>query len=237
MAKRRASSVSSTITQPRAIACRVCIVEVLHSLKLDQAPILGKWSFTVLLRGSWTMASLLVCKTYDHFVDLADPRVDRGSHERATGKSALHSISAWVCGLKMCLGLKSVDDKSNEPCFGVSNSSLRRHTWSHAVPNSSSRFMQAPELIQEVFPDQTESRSTRSSHVWLAGQEQLRQKNTTVFVPNFLTCYSHLFQSVATRIETPVRDLYASVAAIRHNGVRSMESIYHGILGNGTNAC
>lgn len=38
----------------------------------------------------------------------------RGSHDKAAGKSALHSVSAWVCGMKMCIGLKSVDDKSNE---------------------------------------------------------------------------------------------------------------------------
>ena len=37
-----------------------------------------------------------------------------GSHDKATGKSALHSVSAWVCGLKMCIGLKSVAEKSNE---------------------------------------------------------------------------------------------------------------------------
>lgn len=43
-----------------------------------------------------------------------DGKTLRGSHDRATGKSALHSVSAWVCGLKMCVGLKSVDEKSNE---------------------------------------------------------------------------------------------------------------------------
>lgn len=37
-----------------------------------------------------------------------------GSFDKASGKSALHSVSAWVCGLKMCIGLKSVEDKSNE---------------------------------------------------------------------------------------------------------------------------
>jgi predicted transposase YbfD/YdcC len=37
-----------------------------------------------------------------------------GSFDRASEKSALHSVSAWVCGLKLCLGLKSVEDKSNE---------------------------------------------------------------------------------------------------------------------------
>ena len=37
-----------------------------------------------------------------------------GSFDASTGKSALHSVSAWVCGLRMCIGLKSVEDKSNE---------------------------------------------------------------------------------------------------------------------------
>ena len=37
-----------------------------------------------------------------------------GSFDRASSKSALHSVSAWACGLKLCLGLKSVEDKSNE---------------------------------------------------------------------------------------------------------------------------
>jgi predicted transposase YbfD/YdcC len=37
-----------------------------------------------------------------------------GSHDKSRGKPALHSVSAWVCGLRMCIGLKSVDDKSNE---------------------------------------------------------------------------------------------------------------------------
>lgn len=43
-----------------------------------------------------------------------DGKTLRGSHDRSNGKSALHSISAWVCGLRMCVGLKSVEDKSNE---------------------------------------------------------------------------------------------------------------------------
>ncbi|XZE56626.1 ISAs1 family transposase [Planctomycetaceae bacterium SH139] len=43
-----------------------------------------------------------------------DGKTLRGSHDRTHGESALHSISAWVCGLKMCIGLKSVADKSNE---------------------------------------------------------------------------------------------------------------------------
>jgi len=43
-----------------------------------------------------------------------DGKTLRGSVDRAAQKSALHSVSAWVCGLKMCIGLKSVEDKSNE---------------------------------------------------------------------------------------------------------------------------
>jgi predicted transposase YbfD/YdcC len=43
-----------------------------------------------------------------------DGKTLRGSHDKATGKSALHSVSAYVCGLKMCIGLVSVEDKSNE---------------------------------------------------------------------------------------------------------------------------
>jgi len=43
-----------------------------------------------------------------------DGKTLRGSFDKASGKSALHSVSAWVCGLKLCLALKSVEDKSNE---------------------------------------------------------------------------------------------------------------------------
>jgi predicted transposase YbfD/YdcC len=43
-----------------------------------------------------------------------DGKTLRGSHDKATGRSALHSVSAWVCGLKMCIGLQSVEEKSNE---------------------------------------------------------------------------------------------------------------------------
>ena len=38
----------------------------------------------------------------------------RGSFDAATDKSALHSVSAWACGLKMCIALQSVAEKSNE---------------------------------------------------------------------------------------------------------------------------
>ncbi len=43
-----------------------------------------------------------------------DGKTLRGSFDEAARKSALHSVSAWVCGLKMCLALKSVEDQSNE---------------------------------------------------------------------------------------------------------------------------
>ena len=43
-----------------------------------------------------------------------DGKTLRGSFDHASAKSALHSVSAWVCGMKLCLGLKSVEDKSNE---------------------------------------------------------------------------------------------------------------------------
>ena len=43
-----------------------------------------------------------------------DGKTLRGSFDHASAKSALHSVSAWACGMKLCLGLKSVEDKSNE---------------------------------------------------------------------------------------------------------------------------
>lgn len=43
-----------------------------------------------------------------------DGKVLCGSFDAATGQSALHSVSAWACGLKMCLALESVAEKSNE---------------------------------------------------------------------------------------------------------------------------
>jgi predicted transposase YbfD/YdcC len=43
-----------------------------------------------------------------------DGKTLRGSFDKASAKSALHSVSAWACGMKMCIGLKSVEDKSNE---------------------------------------------------------------------------------------------------------------------------
>ena len=43
-----------------------------------------------------------------------DGKTLRGSFDAAAEKSPLHSVSAWVCGLKMCLALQSVAEKSNE---------------------------------------------------------------------------------------------------------------------------
>lgn len=43
-----------------------------------------------------------------------DGKTLRGSFDSGSSKSALHSVSAWACGLRLCLGLNSVDCKSNE---------------------------------------------------------------------------------------------------------------------------
>lgn len=43
-----------------------------------------------------------------------DGKTLRGSFDAAADKSALHSVSAWACGLRMCIALKSVAEKSNE---------------------------------------------------------------------------------------------------------------------------
>jgi predicted transposase YbfD/YdcC len=43
-----------------------------------------------------------------------DGKTLRGSHDKSCDKSALHSVSAWACNLRMCIAIKSVDDKSNE---------------------------------------------------------------------------------------------------------------------------
>lgn len=43
-----------------------------------------------------------------------DGKTLRGSYNTASGKSALHSVSAWAFGLRLCLGFKSEDDESNE---------------------------------------------------------------------------------------------------------------------------
>jgi predicted transposase YbfD/YdcC len=43
-----------------------------------------------------------------------DGKTLRGSFDKGSRRSALHSVSAWACGLRMCIGLNSVEDKSNE---------------------------------------------------------------------------------------------------------------------------
>jgi len=43
-----------------------------------------------------------------------DGKTLRGSFDSASEKSALHSASAWACGMRLTLGLISVDEKSNE---------------------------------------------------------------------------------------------------------------------------
>lgn len=43
-----------------------------------------------------------------------DGKTLRGSFDSASAKSSLHSVSAWACGMRLCLGLTSVDSKSNE---------------------------------------------------------------------------------------------------------------------------
>lgn len=43
-----------------------------------------------------------------------DGKTLRGSFDSASAKSPLHSVSAWACGLRLCLGLTSVEEKSNE---------------------------------------------------------------------------------------------------------------------------
>lgn len=43
-----------------------------------------------------------------------DGKTLRGSFDTASSKSPLHSITAWACGLRMCIGAISVDSKSNE---------------------------------------------------------------------------------------------------------------------------
>jgi predicted transposase YbfD/YdcC len=43
-----------------------------------------------------------------------DGKTLRGSYDDATGKSALHTITAFACGMRMCLRQMAVDEKSNE---------------------------------------------------------------------------------------------------------------------------
>jgi hypothetical protein len=41
-----------------------------------------------------------------------DGKTRRGSFDAAAGQSALHSVSAWACGLKLCLKLQSAAGRS-----------------------------------------------------------------------------------------------------------------------------
>lgn len=43
-----------------------------------------------------------------------DGKTLRRSFDNATGKKALHVVSAWASGLRLCLGQVAVDEKSNE---------------------------------------------------------------------------------------------------------------------------
>ncbi len=43
-----------------------------------------------------------------------DGKTLRASFDSASGKSPLHSVSAWACGLRLTQGLTSVSEKSNE---------------------------------------------------------------------------------------------------------------------------
>ena len=43
-----------------------------------------------------------------------DGKTVRGSFDAATSQSAFHLITAWACGLRLCIAVKSVDSKSNE---------------------------------------------------------------------------------------------------------------------------
>jgi predicted transposase YbfD/YdcC len=43
-----------------------------------------------------------------------DGKTLRGSYDRAVGQTALHTITAFACGTRLCLRQMSVDEKSNE---------------------------------------------------------------------------------------------------------------------------
>lgn len=43
-----------------------------------------------------------------------DGKTLRGSFDTSTSQSPLHSVSAWACGLRLCVGLRSVEEGSNE---------------------------------------------------------------------------------------------------------------------------
>jgi predicted transposase YbfD/YdcC len=60
---------------------------------------------------SWVRA--VVPDTVGQVVAL-DGKTLRRSHDRASGKAALHMVSAWACGSGLVLGQVAVDDKANE---------------------------------------------------------------------------------------------------------------------------
>ena len=60
---------------------------------------------------SW--AGEMACSLKGETVAL-DGKALRGSFDAAADKSALHSVSAWACGLRLCIALQSVAEKSNE---------------------------------------------------------------------------------------------------------------------------
>ena len=47
-----------------------------------------------------------------------DGKTLRHSFDKATGRAALHSVSAWAVGLRLSLGQVAVDDESNEITAG-----------------------------------------------------------------------------------------------------------------------
>jgi len=60
---------------------------------------------------SWAMS---IARSLQGETVAFDGKTLRGSFDNASNQSALHSVSAWACGLRMCMALKSVGDKSNE---------------------------------------------------------------------------------------------------------------------------
>jgi len=60
---------------------------------------------------SWAMS---IARSLQGETVAFDGKTLRGSFDNASNQSALHSVSAWACGLRMCMALKSVEDKSNE---------------------------------------------------------------------------------------------------------------------------
>jgi hypothetical protein len=82
-----------------------------HTIRLDVFSVgsdtLGFYAALQILANE--VAGSLRCHTI-----AVDGKTLRRSHNGANGKSALHSISAWACGLRMRIGLNSGDDESDE---------------------------------------------------------------------------------------------------------------------------